>query len=54
VTIVINEFEVVPQEAAPETPRTPADGQPRAALSAPEMEAVLSHLTERALRVWAH
>jgi hypothetical protein len=53
--VVINEFEVVaepppagPAQAAAEAP------PPRPALAAQEVERLLRHEEERALRVWAH
>jgi hypothetical protein len=53
-TVVINEFEVVPETAAAPAPQVAPDVQPAPSLSAPEVEKVVSHLAERALRVWAH
>lgn len=53
--VVINEFEVVP-ETPPSANPAPAAAQPtpQGLPSAPEVERVIVHLTERAERVWAH
>ncbi len=54
-SVVINEFEVVPEQTAPasctQAAGVPAPQQPP---SAPEIERVIVHLAERAERVWAH
>jgi hypothetical protein len=50
--VVINEFEVVP-EAAPATAPAAQTEPPPPAPSAPEIERVVSHLLERAMRVAA-
>ena len=53
--VVINEFEVVaetPEPAAP-SPR-PEGAPPRPAIAAQEVERLLRHEEERALRLWAH
>jgi hypothetical protein len=53
--VVINEFEVVaePPPAAPAQPAAEAP-PPRPSLAAQEVERLLRHEEERALRVWAH
>lgn len=53
-TVVINEFEVVPASEAAPTPPAAPEVQAAPTLSAPEVEKVLLHFAERALRVWAH
>jgi len=51
--VVINEFEVVP-EASPSNATAPqAEPSPPPAPSAPDIERIVSHLVERALRVTA-
>ncbi len=54
-SVVINEFEVVPEQTAP-TSNTETAGEPsqQRPPSAPEVERIVVHLTERAERVWAH
>lgn len=52
-TVVINEFEVVPEAAPAETVPAAAEAPPPA-LPAPEVERVLLHLAERASRIEAH
>lgn len=53
-TVVINEFEVIPETApapgATNSGELPAPPPP----SAPEVERLVDHLAERAMRVWAH
>ena len=55
-TVVINEFEVVPEAEPAVAPPVAAEAAPPAppALSAPEVDRVLQHLAERRLRVEAH
>ena len=52
-TVVINEFEVVPEAAPAEATPVTAEAAVPAALSAPDVERVLLHLAERTLRVEA-
>jgi hypothetical protein len=53
-TVVINEFEVIPETmpaaSATETRETPTPPP----VSAPEVELLVDHLTARAMRLWAH
>lgn len=51
-TVVINEFEVVP-EAEPAAAAA-SEAPPPTTISAPEVERMVVHLLERAARVWAH
>ena len=54
-SVVINDFEVVPEPSASAPAASPAaDSGPPQAPSAPEVERVIVHLAERAERVWAH
>lgn len=53
-TVVINEFEVVPEAAPAETVPAAAEAAPPPALPAPEVERVLLHLAERTSRIEAH
>lgn len=54
-SIVINEFEVVPEPTAPaSSAQTAGEPAPQRPPSAPEVERAIVHLTERAERVWAH
>lgn len=53
-TVVINEFEVVPEAAPAEAAPAAAEATAPAPLPAPEVERVLLHLAERALRIEAH
>ena len=53
-TVVINEFEVVPEAAPAEDSPVAAESSAPTALSAPEVERVLLHLAERTMRVEAH
>jgi hypothetical protein len=51
--VVINEFEVVPEAPPAEGQATQTEAPPPPGPSAPEIERVVSHLAERAMRVAA-
>lgn len=53
-TVVINEFEVVPETVTPPSTSSSAEPQQPPSPSVPEIERLVDHLAERAMRVWAH
>ena len=53
-TIVINEFEVVPEAAPAASPSTATEQPASLYPAAPDIEQLLRHIGERALRVRAH
>lgn len=53
-TVVINEFEVVPEPASTSEPAGTSEPAAARPPSAPDVEKVTVHLIERAMRVWAH
>jgi hypothetical protein len=52
--VVINEFEIVAEPPAPAQPAAAEPAPARPALAGQEVERLLRHEEERALRVWAH
>ena len=52
--VVINEFEIVAEPPPPAQPAAAEAPAPRPGLAAQEVERLLRHEEERALRVWAH